>query len=143
MSKASKPTAATTLDVVDLTPTPTPLKQKPATVQFTDSGYRAMHKLTALVREGYRVTNIEAFGVTWMMTITLELGDPDPAIVMEASDDMQHAIDLEQVARRKEIEQAAEQLVADRERAARQAALAAEIHAQEQALAALKAAAHA
>lgn len=142
MTKEVKPAATMTTAVVEPTASaPAVVSDKPQTVQITDTATRAIHKMTALIRSGYLPASIDVWNATGMMTVTLLQGDPDAAMVEAAYVDVQTARELEEHQRQQEIERAAAQLVADREKAARKAAVEAEIAASEKALATLRAAA--
>ena len=112
---------------------------KPQAVWITDSHMKALHKMTALCRDGYIPTEINAFGFTGMTNIVMERGDPEPTFVAEACTDVQAALEMEEHQRKMEIEAAAARLVAERERAERRQAMELQILAQEQALAVLRA----
>jgi dipeptidase len=142
---ASKAAAVSVEITTPATEVATPAKlataELPQFVEFTEPTLTAIHKLTALIRSGYIPLDIVSYGPAWGMTVTLTLGDPDKAIVEAAAVDIETARAKQAYDREKEIAAAAERLVQERDRAAREAAKQAEIKAAEAALAALKKAA--
>jgi hypothetical protein len=143
MSKLIKPAATVTTDVIEqvtaaATAAPATMPIKPQIVRITDSHMKSLHKMTALCRDGYIPIEISAFGFTGMTNIVMQLGDPEPLFVAEANTDVQAALEIEAHQRQVAIEEAAAQLVADREKAAKQAAIAAEIEIAEAAIRKLK-----
>jgi hypothetical protein len=114
---------------------------KPQALALTGPMMTVMHKMTALIRKGYMPLTIEYFPASGHMHVTLEIGNPDPAFTEAAETDLAEAMQREEFQRQRDIEAAAEQLVKDRERAARKAEMDAKVSEAEAALAALKAAA--
>jgi hypothetical protein len=134
---ASVTTAITTATAaVALTP-----KGKPIMLTITDPTMTAIHKVTALIRDGYIPVSIEIYGATGIMNAVLELGNPDPALVDAANADIAVALERQEHQRMADIEEAAKRLVAERERAERKAVIDAQVAEAAANLAALQAAA--
>jgi hypothetical protein len=97
-----------------------------------------LHKVAAAIRIGYVPADVQVFGHTGQIQVTLELGNPDLSFVEAVQADMADAMERERIHNEQAIEQAAIRLIAERERAAKQAEIAAEIEAAEKTLRALK-----
>ena len=81
---------------------------------------------------------IEVFGTTGQMSFYLRRGNPDAHYVDVAAESNTQAVEMERARYERQVAEAAAQLIADREKAAAQAAIAAEIESAETALRALK-----
>lgn len=114
-------------------------QSKPAMLCITGPIHPTLHKVTALARLGYLATHLEVYPATGHMTVNLEIGTPDPALVEAVNTDMAEALAREAYQREQEIQAAAVRIVEERERAARKAAQDVRIAEAEAALARLKA----
>jgi hypothetical protein len=141
MTKQTKPEAAIlTTDlplVVEAVPVPT-VQARPFSMVLTGTMLPTLHKLVAAARQGYIAVDIQTFGHTGQISVTLELGNPDVSFVEAVHADMADAVERERIQNEKAIEDAAIRLIAERERTAKQAAIAAEIADAEKTLRALK-----
>lgn len=116
---------------------------KPNELTLIGPAWTTMNKMAALIRMGYVPLSIESYHQTGHMHVGLQLGNPDPAFTEAANVDLAEAIQLAEIQRTRDIEKAADQLVKEREQAARKAEMAVKVAAAEAALKALKAAAEA
>lgn len=114
------------------------VQSRPFSIMLTGTSIPTLHRVAVAVRLGYVPVDIQLFGHTGQISLTLELGNPDPAFAEEVHAEMADAVERERHQNEKAIEEAAIRLVAEREKAARQAEIAAAIAEQEKALRALK-----
>jgi hypothetical protein len=140
-AKAVAATVSTAIAEAMQAATPALFKAKPQLLTITDPTLTAIHKMTALIRDGYIPINIEMYGATGMVNVTLELGNPAPELVDAANADIQVALARQEHQRLADIEEAAARLVAERERAERKAEMAAKVAEAAATLATLQAAA--
>jgi hypothetical protein len=133
--------AAVTTAITEAIAFVVPTKAKPTALTLIGPIHTVCHKMTASARLGYLVTGLNMYPATGQMSVTLEIGCPDPSLVEAVESDMAEALEVQDAQRLRDIELAAVQLVADREKAARKAEMDAKVAEAELALAALKAAA--
>lgn len=113
---------------------------KPQTITMTGPTWTLFNKMTALIRMGYMPATVENYHSTGSTHIVLVLGNPDPSFTAAAEAEVADAAQLDEIQRNRDIQEAAAQLVKDRERAAAKAEMAVKVAAAEAALKALKAA---
>lgn len=122
-------------------PVPTITPPKPQTLTVIGPVFETMHKITAHVRNGYMLVLVNNYPATGQLHAELELGTPLPMYLEAAATDLTEAIELAEIQRTRDIREAADQLVKERNRAAAQAAMAVKVAQHEAELAAMKAAA--
>ena len=124
--------------------TTTVAEQQPQSLYVIGPVANALEQANAHIRAGYVFdTNapVEFFGATGMMSFTLKLGHPTEHFIEAAKVATAEAMQAQEAQHQRDIERAAAELVAARDRAAAQAAIQAKVKAAEAELAALKAAA--
>ena len=136
MSKQTTPAAAVTNEVIAVEATPTPAR--PASMVLIGTMLPTLHKVAAAIRIGYIPADMQVFGHTGQIQVTLEIGNPDLSFVEAVHTDMAEAVESERIRNEKAIEEAAIRLIAEREKATKQAEIAAAIAEQEKTLRALK-----
>ena len=127
-------TLTTDLPVIEATPAPA----RPESMELIGTMLPTLHKVAAAIRIGYIPTDLQVFGHTGQIQVTLELGNPDLSFVEAVHTDMAEAVERERIQNEQAIEAAAIRLIAEREKAAKQAEIAAAISEQEKTLRALK-----
>ncbi|WP_305822584.1 hypothetical protein [Massilia brevitalea] len=111
---------------------------RPASMSLIGTMIPTLHKLVAAARQGYICTDLQIYGHTGQIMVNLERGNPDADLVEALQADMADVLEAERIQKEKAIEDAAIRLVAEREKAAKQAEIAAAIAEQEKTLRALK-----
>lgn len=136
-------TKATTPPAPAVTTTIAP-ELKPQSLRLIGPVLQVLEQMAAHIRSGY-VPDIELpvdlFGGSGALGLYLKLGDPQAQFIEAAKVATQEALVRQQAERQREIEDAAAQLVADRERAAARAVMEVQIAEQEATLKAMRAAA--
>jgi hypothetical protein len=124
-------------------PVATITQPKPQTMTLIGPVFETTHKITALVRKGYMLMLVNTYPATGQLHAELQLGTPLPMYLEAADTDLAEAIEQAEIQRTRDIREAADQLVKERNRAAAQAAMAVKVAQHEAELAAMKAAAEA
>lgn len=117
---------------------------KPQSLRLLGPVLQVLEQMAAHIRNGYTPDTelpVELFDGRGALGVYLRLGDPQPQFVQVAKAATEEAMMRQQAQHERDIIEAAEQLIADRERAAARAIIDAKIREQEATLAALKAAA--
>jgi len=143
MSKVTTQITATEAPAA-ATPTRTIHQPKPDTLKLIGPTVSTLAKAAVHIRSGYIFSPDYApqvFGPAGMISATLVLGSPEQYAIDAAEQESAEAMALQESHRLRDIQEAAAQLVADNERAARKLEMDKQVAAAEAALAALKAAA--
>lgn len=145
MTKATEiaaPEAAPT----STTPIRTIHQPKPETLKLIGPTVPTLAKAAVHIRNGYIFSPDlvpEVFGAAGMIGVTLVLGSPEQYAIEAAEQESAEAMAVQERQRQRDIQEAAAQLVADNERAARKREMDKQVAAAEANLKALKAAAEA
>ena len=128
------------------TPTRTIHQPKPETLKLIGATVPTLAKAAVHIRNGYIFSPDvvpEVFGAAGMIGVTLVLGSPEQYAIEEAAQESAEAMAAQDRQRQRDIQEAAAQLVADNERAARKREMDKQVAVAEANLKALKAAAEA
>jgi len=141
MTKTNPAAAALTTDVVETVTIAAAATPKAESLHIFAAIPHALSEAVVHIRSGMTFDvdmPIEVFGTTGQMSFYLKRGNPDAHYVEVAKESNAQAVEIESARYERQVAEAAAQLLADREKAAAQAAIAAEIEAAETALRALK-----
>jgi len=141
MTKQTKPDAAVTTDVIEAVTATAPALAKAQSLHIVGAVPFALAEACVHIRNGMCFDEsmpFELFGATGMLSFHLVRGTPDVRFVEIANESATAAVQKEAVQYERQIAEAAAQLLADREKAAAQAAIAAQIEAAEATVRALK-----
>lgn len=117
---------------------------KPQSLRLIGPVLQVLEQMAAHIRNGYTPDTdlpVDLFGGSGSFGLYLKLGDPQVQFIEAAKVATQEALVRQQAERQREIEDAAAQLVADRERAAARAVMEVQIAEHEATLKAMRAAA--
>jgi hypothetical protein len=141
MTTKTNPAVTTELTPVEALAAPAVEPQVPNSLHIVKLVPFALAEAAIHLRNGMVFSStlpFEYFGHTGMVSFYLEKGHPDPSYIAIAAQSSRSALEMEAAIYTRQVEEAAARIVAEREKAAAQAEIAAEIEAAETALRALK-----